>query len=277
MIEEQISAPLPSGKIPIISPILHCFAMPVIVFWRRNLGYSFLSPKSVFLSSIIGVLMLSYIVWNDPFFREKYLELAIFSLSASILYLVQLVRAISKQSTRTAEHDQDSGISRISVLLSKFAKPQRIIQGVIEPLFTIILGLFLRFNPLGEILIFMGAAFALKELIRYWLTTRREKRMQDSLVDANTMVEKMKPVTKNARASDKGRTDEETHTRKFHKDAAEESHYAEILRLLPPYSIEGAEANFAALFESINPESPNAKETIRRLDEAIGYFRNWLE
>jgi hypothetical protein len=56
-----------------------------------------------------------------------------------------------------------------------------------------------------------------------------------------------------------------------------EFRYAEVLRLMPPYSLEQAEQNYRHLIKSVHPDPNNAEagttEKAATLNEAIEYFR----
>lgn len=271
--DTQPTAPIPSGSIPVISPVLHFLSMPVLVCWRHSFGYAFLSPKSVFLATIFAWSLMSYIVWHEPGLKAGYSPLSLFGLVASILYILRLISTFAKQARKQGEHDQDSGTS----YLLSFADPARatklegFVHGVVEPGLTMVIGFLIAPNPLGRLLLLCGVALAFKELIRAWLAIRQSKRLQDNLGDAKDKMNYAAPE-RNKPLPSTGRTGRERYERHYDSPAPE-AEFAKELRMMPPYSLEKAEANFAELVAGIDPDSPRGAEQILRLNEAIGFFR----
>jgi hypothetical protein len=276
MRDKQATASLPSGRIPVISPVLHCLSMPILVFWRRKFGYAYLSPKSVFFASIFANCLFSYMVWNDPVLTPTYAALATFGVFASVLYTFHFLACVGSEVGRGSEHDQFSGSSRIIAILpsEQREKAEGLVHGAVEPALTILLGAIFWANILGKVLVVFGLALGCKELIRYWLSLRGDKRVSDSMNDAKD-ISKINPSAAKPLLPTAGRTEQEIYTRRYEKDLDEEARYAEILRMLPPYTFADAEANASRLAENIDPETRGSKEQIRRINEALEYFRSW--
>lgn len=277
MRDKQATASLPSGRIPVISPVLHCLSMPVLVFLRRKFGYAYLSPKSIFFASIFANCLFSYMVWNDPALKPGYLALAAFGLSASVLYLFHVFACIGDEVGRGSEHDQFSGSSRMLAIFpsERRGKLEGWVHGAVEPVFTMLLGAFFWADILGKFIIVSGLALGCKELIRYWLALRGEKRVSDSMNDAKD-ISKINPSAAAPLLPTSGRTEQELYTRHYDKDLDDEARYAEILRMLPPYTVADAETNASRLISIVDPDTSGSKEQTRRINEALEYFRSWL-
>jgi hypothetical protein len=206
MKDKPLPQKMPSGHIPVISPILHCLSMPVLVFWRRSFGYDFLSPKSIFLASVVAICQLSYMVWHDESLKPRFYTLSLFFLAVSALYLTHLFCAIYKLKRSTAAHDYYSGSSMLLDFLpaSQRASLEPYVRGFAEPAITLIAGFILAPKLLGNILLVAGISLAFKEWIRSWLLLRKNKSMADSIIDAEEMVDLVtpqsdKPVTATGR------------------------------------------------------------------------------
>lgn len=273
MKDSQAKADVP-GSIPILSPLLHHFSMPLLVFLRHSFGYAFLRSKSIFLSSIFACCLLSYIVWNEPALKSRFASLSCFLLTASALYMFHLLLSLSKNAGGRGEHDQDAGSSHLLSFLgsSPSQKSHFLVHCLAEPAIFILLAVILPQSPLTTYFVFAGIALAWKELIRSWLSIRTKKRLQDSIGDAKANIE----TTVGDKPTDlvsKGRSEREKLTRRYDSEETEEYIYAEILRLIPPYSLPQAELNFAALLSDEEQKTPVNDDRIDRLNTAIGYFR----
>lgn len=222
MRDKQASAEVLSGGIPVISPVLHFLAMPVLVFWRRGFGYAFLSPKSVFLSTIFAVGILSYIVWHEPAIKARYASLTIFAMAASALYLIHLACSIARQVGKDAEHDQFSGASNLLLFLPapRRASVEAVLHRLLEPGLTMLAGFWFINPPLGNFLFISGASLAVKESINAWLTIRTKKRLKDSLDETE---EKLGDVTTSTTTpiGSGGRTEEGRVARRFESEASD--------------------------------------------------------
>ena len=284
MKDKQAKAATPAHEIPLISPLLHFFSMPVIVFWRSNFGYSYLRPKSVFLASTVACFVFARIVHESPSL-VRFEKLTTFLAVAASLYWLHLLRSFWQESRSRASHDQYSGTSHLLRLapqttVAQNSKLHRYTTWLFEPGFTIVAGLLIenRFDAkLGSLLCWMGICLFFKESIRAWLSVRRTKRQSDILEDAeeSTLPNSSSSPARPIRSTRKPRT------RRQRNQSSEvdlqQNRFAEILRLMPPYTLEDAERNFRILIKETHPdqagESPEAELRTRELTEAVEYFR----
>ena len=65
---KDVQVPLAGGeqRIPILSPVFHCCAMTVIVFFRYSFGFEFLRPRSVFFAFSWAFVLFTVYAWNEP-------------------------------------------------------------------------------------------------------------------------------------------------------------------------------------------------------------------
>lgn len=280
MKDKQVNASPAPHAIPIISPVLHFLAMPVLVFWRHSFGHSYLRPKSVFLASAFASLLLSFIVFNEPFLKTAFATVAAFSVLVSVLYVIHLILSVRSQVSKTADHDNYSGTS---YLLTFWSKPQRIHQErfvhmIAEPALSAILGalaVVTGFGWLGWLLILAGAALAMKEAINGWLNLRRKKGIEDNIEDVeDDMPEVEQPYIPPASA---GTRKQRQPRERGGKRDADEQRFADRLQLVPPYTLDAANASYRQLIKDVHPdrhsEDPAANELARELNEAVEYFR----
>lgn len=216
MIDKQTPARVGSAGIPVISPVIHCLAMPVIVLLRWRFGYSYLSPKTIFFALIFATILLDYALWHDLGLRPNLLSSALFLTAAFSAYLINLAGALICQGVGRAEHDQFSGRSYLLVLMGKPNRPkyETLVHTSIEPLIAGIAGLVLLPDYLGRILLASAAALALKELIGVWLAIRLKKRTRDNLQDAKDSMSEARPnISQEAPAA--GKSSRERYPRRF--------------------------------------------------------------
>lgn len=195
MIDKQQEATPALTQIPFISPVLHVLSMPLLVFYRYGFGYSYLRPKAVFLAFAWASFLMSFIVWNEPGLHSRFGALAIFLSSSSLLYLLHLAWAFSKETRSKGEIDQFSGRSFLLIPFGSTnadSETERIIHMLAEPFVAFVAGAVLRmlgFPGLG--LLLAAAAFSLfsKEAINTWLTKRRKKLIADKLKEAEDSIE----------------------------------------------------------------------------------------
>jgi hypothetical protein len=209
MKDKPLAPQAPSGSIPLISPLLHCVAMPVLVFLRHSFGYNYLRPKKIFLASVIVTGGFAFAVWHDPALKALF-PLAAFAVLASALYLVHLVSGISKLTRGDAEHDQYSGTSFLLAFVppTKRSKCEGFIHCAAEPLLLTGIGCLIP-KPFGKILVVCGIALCLKEMIRAWLSLRFDKALSDNLADAKDKMENTQSTAHQQSISTKGRTPRE--------------------------------------------------------------------
>jgi hypothetical protein len=193
--DKQAPAPAPQGGIPLISPVLHFFSMPVLVLWRRRFGYAYLRPKSVFLASIFASALFACMVWHEPAWQPRYLPLAGFLVLASMLYLIHLGVSVTSNIVGHGEHDQFSGRSHLLAFISddRRHKLESVIHTIVEPLLTAFVAWLLSPTLLGTSLFIFSIALALKELVRSWKSIRLKKRFKDNLSDASETMDAAQP------------------------------------------------------------------------------------
>lgn len=284
MKDKQARAAAPAHEIPIISQLLHFASMPVIVFWRSGFGYSYLRPKSVFLASCFACFVASYIVHNDAILADRFGAVSKFLVLSSTLYLLHLLRSLWLESRAKAKHDQYSGTSYLTSILSASgvdAKRIGMTQTIAEPILTLLVGFVIQKNfsqNLGSLLFWIGWAFFLKELIRSWLTLRRRKRQSDNIEDAEETAPSIPDEKHPATSNRKPRRNRQRTALPENSSVETQRRYAEILRLLPPYTVEDAEKNFRTLIKEVHPDthggSDETSQRTRDLTEALDYFRS---
>ena len=282
--------PLPS--IPILSPLLHWLAMPVLVFLRSGFGYSFLSPKSVFLSFVYASAAFCIYAWLEPGAWSKYWAGALFAGGASLLYTLHLVTAVLRETQKTGKHDYYSGTSHL-LRLPGFAQQRgntrfgTLLHLWIEPAIVFVAATALR-GFMSELrlsswLLFVVAAMWLKEFINYWYGLRSEKKHGDIMDDA---MEKMPAGGSGAGSAPPGaggrkpRAKRPPNAMQSTDGQDTEQRHAETLRLMPPrppYDLEQAEQNYRELMKAVHPDTnadtAEQNEKAARLNEAIEFFR----
>lgn len=272
-------------SIPIISPLLHWLAMPAIVFLRSSFGYSFLSPKSVFLAFSWAALLFVIYTGIEPGAWRSNWALASFAGMASLLYILHLATAFARETQRKGKHDFYSGTSHL-LRLPGFnqnrgnASFETMLHLWGEPLALFIAATALR-GFLGEQrlsfwLVVVAAALWLKEFVNYWYSLRSEKKHEDIIEDAE---EKMRagPIAGQSPLPSAAGRKSRIKRPAGNSDQTSEGRFAELLRLMPPYSLEQAEANYRALMLRQHPDANNAtaESSVKaaELNEAIEYFR----
>ena len=290
MKDRQIQSSGAQPSVPILSPILHWLSMPAIVFLRSMFGFSFLSPKVVFLAFVWAQLLFSIYAWTEQGAWTRYWAVAGFGLGAAALYLLHLLLAFSREVGRQGKHDFYSGASHLLRLpgfsqLRGNPRSELIVHLWIEPFLVLTTAAMLRAffaeHRLSTWLLLVAAAMWLKEFINFWYGLRSEKKHEDIIEDAE---EKMPgsgaaevPLpTAGTRKPRAKRPPQKTGEEQAVK--ALEFRFAEVLRLMPPYSLEQAEQNYRHLIKAVHPDPNNADtgttEKAATLNEAIEYFRS---
>lgn len=194
--------------VPLLSPLLHCIAIPIVVFLRFNFGYAYLGPKFIFLPVIFTGSAASLLAWQFSSLQDNVRGLIGFHIAASALYLVHLAIAHGSIWARSSEHCQFSGSSYLLALSP--AKSRNDFEPwahrVIEPLIVGV-GAALIGESLGAFLMIAAISLLMKEWINAWYTLRQQKAAEDAIIDAETRMdphrnEERKPIT------GAGRTDE---------------------------------------------------------------------
>lgn len=289
MKDRQIQAAGAQPSIPIVSPVLHWLSMPVIVYLRSNFGFSFLSPKSVFLAFAWAHVLLSIYAWMEPGTWPRLWAFVVFGLGAIALYCLHLALAFSREVNRQGRHDFHSGNSHLLKLpgLSQLRgnpSSETFVHLWIEPFLVLVAATALRGffaeRLLSLWLLIVAAALWLKEFINYWYGLRSEKKHGDIVEDAE---EKMPggggfsdvPLPKAA-----GRKARVKRPPQESAASVDEQRFAELLRIMPPYSREQAEQNYRALMKACHPDPNSGQDgsTARaaELNTAIEFFRESL-
>lgn len=280
------------ARIPILSPVLHWMALPVIVLLRSGFGFSFLGSKAVFLSCVWAAGLLFIYARIEPGAWTKWWAFASFGIAASVFYITHLLIAFSREKNRRAKHDYDAGTPHLLKLLggANLHSPrlELAVHLWLEPAATVFAALVLRgvFSEriLSGWLVLVAASLWLKAFINWWYGIRSEKKHSDIMEDAGEKVAESaggvsvplpnadgrkervrKPRTEKPPPVSPGK--EETEWR-----------FAQVLRLMPPYDLQQAERNFAALINNCRPgcssETPIEPQSANELVEAIEYFRS---
>jgi hypothetical protein len=291
MKDRQIQSTGAQPSVPILSPILHWLAMPAIVFLRSRFGFSFLSPKSVFFAFVWAHLLFSIYAWIEQGVWFKYWAVASFGLGAAALYLLHLMLAFSREVGGQGKHDFYSGTSHLLRLpgfsqLRGNPRSELMVHLWIEPFLALtsaaMLRAFFSEHRLSTWLVLVAVAMWLKEFINFWYGIRSEKKHEDILDDAE---EKMPgsssaEVPLPAAGTRKPRAKRAPNASTDTIEMAQEQRYAELLRLMPPSSLEQAEQNYRHLIKAVHPDPNNAAEGTNEksanLNEAIEYFRRTL-
>lgn len=275
----------------IISPVLHWLAMPAIVFLRSGFGYAFLRPRVIFLVSVYVSALFAVYAWLEQGAWAKYWALVLYSLGASILYLLQLSFTVGRETRGTGKHDAYGGTShllRVPGLDHLRANGGFVmaLQLWMEPFFILIVATALRAfvgeTRLSMWLLIVAVAMWFKAFINFWYGRRSEKKHSDIIEDA----EERMPGTGGQRevplpnaAGRKPRTKRQPQSG-AEAMSPEEIRHAEVLRLMPPFTLEQAEQNYRALIKTCHPDpnNPSAENTRKtaELNEAIAYLREKL-
>jgi hypothetical protein len=273
-------------RIPFVSAILHCVSMTVVVFLRSSFGYAYLRPKSVFFAFSWAFFLFFIYAWKEKEVWAQYWLMCLYSAAAITLYVLHLLTSFFLELFRGGEHDYDSGTPHTLRILRYFDQPTTPLFEMnwhiwVEPGFVLFSGLFLNL-ALGEKhlslwLILAAPCLSIKEALNYWFQIRQKKRHVDSRDDAENIfedtptgpiIEAPKPVgkakIKRVRASDHSAADD-----------IKERHFAQLLRMIPPYRLEDAEQNYKSLIEEIQA-APGSDTLASELNQAIAHFRQTL-
>lgn len=288
MKDRQIPATGPQPRIPIVSAVLHWLAVPAIVYFRSGFGFSFLSPKSVFLAFSWAALLFTAYVWLQEGAWRYFWALSSFFTGAVILYAFHLSVAFVSETRKTGKHDFYSGAShllRVPGLKESLGNPRGevIIHLWIEPALVLAASTVLRVifaeRFLSQWLVVVGIALWLKEFLNYWYQLRHRKKQEDVFEDAEEATESGTVSPQVEAPTGKGRRPRAKRPR-LHDDGDQGSNerlFAEILRLMPPYRLEQAEDNYRALTEALRVDqnlSPEEKsQMLEDLTAAVDFFR----
>ena len=180
--------------------------MPVIVCLRRNFGYSYLRPRSIFLAIAWAFILFTIYAFTEPNIWIRQLPTCIFGIVAILLYLFHLFMAFLSQFWVEQEHDYYSGTPWVhSLLFGFFTSNTGFSLLWLDPAITLAAAIALKMLPLpiGLANYLLAAAFALwlKEAINTWYGIRKTKIQKDILEDAKDQMGKTIQTTKSAPAT----------------------------------------------------------------------------
>jgi hypothetical protein len=293
MKDRQTQSAGAQARIPLVSPVLHWLAMPALVYLRSRFGFSFLSPKSVFIAFAWAQILFSIYAWLEQGAWLKYWAIAGFGLGAVILYFLHFSLAFSHEIARKGRHDFYSGTSHLLRFpgfsqLRGNSSFETVLHLWIEPFFVFaaaaILRAFFAEERLSKWLMVVAIAMWLKEFINFWYGLRSEKKHEDIIEDAEEKMPgggSVADVPLPVAGTRKAKVKRPPQAAEFSQDLkTQELRFAEVLRLMPPYSLEHAENNYRSLIKAYHPD-PNygatgTTEKAAALNEAIEYFRQTL-
>lgn len=289
MKDRQAPSKPPPLRIPILSAVLHCVSMTVIVFFRSSFGYAYLSPKSVFFAFSWAFTLFCIYAWHAPGAWPRYWLLCLSGLAAIILYVTHLITAFSRELYRTGAHDHDSGTPHALRLLrraGKAASPafRRNWHLWVEPGVVLLASLVLRYGvgerPLSLWLFMAAPCLWLKEALNAWYFVRHRKLHEDSREDAEDLFEDAAPPPATVEAPKPVAKEKVRRARVGGPSAADElaeHRFAQVLRLMPPYTLEDAERHYRQLVKEHHPDvssdGKTSETTAAELNEAIAWFR----
>ena len=178
-IHGERSAP---GRIPLLSPLLHCVAMSALVYLRTSFGLTLYRPRSIFFALSFAIGVLDFIAWNEPAIWNRYSALCIFAAGSVLLYWIHFSIALWREFSKDADADDFAGVSHILRIVgqreSSFEKELAIYLWY-EPGVVILAAVFLRLafgeTQLSLWLAIVAPCMFLKELLNHWTEIRREK------------------------------------------------------------------------------------------------------
>jgi hypothetical protein len=177
------------GRIPVLSPIVHCVAMTALVFTRSSFGFVFLRPKSVFFAFSWAFILFTIFAWDDSNRWREYTPVCLFGIAAIALYWFHLLIAFSRELYRAGEHDHYSGTSHPLLLVRGVTTPKFEMNLHLwgEPATVLLMAAILRFafgeHRLSGWLVFVSACMFCAEGMNYWVGVRREKIRTDMVND----------------------------------------------------------------------------------------------
>jgi len=281
MKDRQVEHDEGKSRIPVVSSVLHCVSMTVLVFLRHGFGYVYLRPKSVFFAFSWAFVLFSIYAYVEPHVWQKFAWVCIYGLVAVLLYWVHFGVAFAQQVTGHAQHDHFSGNSNILRVARVFGvHPTRAAEMNthlwVEPGIIIASSAVLRIGfgqaGLSRWLFLAGCCLLVKELLNYWSQLRQRKRLGDRFGDAGDISAPMPDSgAGDLKATRQPRKRRQPASIGGESEAERERKYAEMLRLMPPYSMKQAEANYRQLMREAKTQDDQARQ--RCLNEAMAFFR----
>jgi hypothetical protein len=291
MKDRQIPLSGAEPRIPFVSDALHCITMTVLVFLRSSFGFVYLRPKSVFFAFTWAFVLFTIYAWNEPDVWRQYSIVCLFGIVAAGLYWIHLGLAFTIQWTNDAQHDRYSGTSHPLRFLrfsgiSRIPGLERILHLWIEPLCVLLAALVLRVlfreQHLSTWLLIVAPCFWFKEVLNVWFELRHRKRQRDMFDDASETTDPAAATGPHHGAPKATRKEQVRRKRNsaLAEESARERHFAELLRLREPYSLETAEEHYRTLVRMEHPDandgSPESTARTAELNEAVEFFREKL-
>ena len=283
MKDRQLQSDAGNARIPLISDALHCISMTALVYLRSSFGYLYFRPKSVFFAFAWAQMLFSIYAWCEPHAWLKYQAEVIFGIGAIGLYLIHFALSVSSQIQRTAERDAYSGTSHLLRFFPKkeqASKPsaELTVHLWLEPACVFFAAAALRFafseRHLSMWLFLTAFALWCKEAINYWQHIRFHKRQEDVFAEAEDALDN-NPGTASPPAPNPSPDARKAKVKRARnrKDDADERRFAEVLRMMPPYTLAQAEENFRTLIKDSHPDthdsSPESTTRSTELNAAI--------
>jgi len=280
------------GPIPVISPTLHCVAMPALVYLRSSFGLTLFRPRTIFFALSVAVGVLDYIAWHEPDLWRKYGAVWIFCGGAVGLYWLHYGVTFVREFGQTPDRQRDnySGTSHVCRLLKRLGISSPALETNVhiwlEPALVLLFASILRFafaeQHLSTWLVIVAACMVPKELMNYWTEIRRGNIADDIQKDAEERGEALGSDQPEPEAPQAARVAGQTMKRNvvLTEEEKRARRLAELLGITEPYDIEEAESNYRDRIQLIHPDTHgNSPESNRRtadLNEAIEFFRGKL-
>ena len=288
-IHAERSAP---GRIPVISPTIHCVAMPALVYLRSSFGFTLFRPRTIFFALSVAVSVLDSIAWHEPDLWREYASVCIFSGGAVALYWLHYGVTLIREFGRTSERKRDdySGTSHILRILKWFGigrpavelKVHLLLEPGIVLLIAAILRVALSEQHLSMWLIVVAICMIFKEGLNYWTEIRFKNIASDIKEEAEARSDDLGPDRAKPEAPRAARVASQTMKRNvaLSEEEARARQFAEALGITEPYDLEEAETNYRDRIRLTHPDthdnSPESNARSAELNEAIEFFREKL-
>ncbi len=291
MKDRQIEQSPPQLRIPFLSAFLHCVSMTVIVFLRSSFGFAYLRPKAVFFVFSWAFGLFCFYAWHEQAVWSSWWLTCFYGAAAIGLYLLHLLIAFFRELYRKGMHDHDSGTPHFLRILRLKAKPRGPLFEMnwvlwVEPSFVLLAGLVLRFvfaeGHLSTWFMLVSPCLCFKEALNFWFQLRQKKRHGDAGEDAVDIFDESpnKPAVEAPKAVGKEKVRRARASANSAADELKDRQFAQVLRLMPPYTLEEAETNYRRLIKEVHPDpnqaTPENNALAAELNEAIAYFRHRL-
>jgi len=263
--------------------------MTGLVFLRTSFGYAFLGPKSIFLACIWAQALFTFYAWHEPGAWPHWRAVALFGVAASLLYLCHLLKAFGRELRRSGKHDYYAGTPHFMRLAALFRteardKIEAFTYLWLEPALVLIAATLFSIAGVAKLpfwLVLLSLSLWSKEAINYWYRLRHQKKQSDVFSDAGESLDHYPGSSPAGGVTGAGRKPRQKRERAVVDTGTDQGRaidrYAEILRLMPPYSLEQAETNYRALMRGCHPDTagsdPDASKRASELTEALDFFR----